>query len=126
MAGVPVTKQKPRASDSTMVIDLEVTSESSTAAVEADKTIDDDHESSSDERSTIASCKACNTDFAEFYNCWVRITVSTHRLDQKSSSLIHHQGSYYLPSLQGSYRITALHGKNKPKLAAEQSALSGW
>lgn len=60
-------------------------------------------------RATIASCKACGAVFGEFLNQFRKIT-----------------GSYYLPSLVGSYGITGLHAKGKPKPASADSALDGW
>ena len=62
-----------------------------------------------DPTSTIARCKACGADFGEFYNGWLKVT-----------------GSYYLPSRVGTYRITGLHPKGKPKPASADSTLVGW
>jgi hypothetical protein len=36
------------------------------------------HHDSSDQRLTVASCKACRAEFAEFYNGWQQITVNNN------------------------------------------------
>jgi hypothetical protein len=50
-------------------LELDPTMDSSSATA--------DHDGSPESRSTIARCTKCNTDFAEFYNGWQQITVSS-------------------------------------------------
>jgi hypothetical protein len=65
---------------------------------------DEDGES----RSTIGQCRKCESDVGEFFNSWIKVT-----------------GSYYLPAMAGSYRITGLiFGKTRP--ASADSALADW
>jgi hypothetical protein len=68
-----------------------------------------DQDEASSSRSTIAQCKRCGSDIGEFYNSCVKVT-----------------GSYYLPALVGSYRITGLAPFNVPKQASPESSLNGW
>jgi hypothetical protein len=69
----------------------------------------DNEERDGASRSTVAHCLACKASFGEFFNSWRKVT-----------------GSYYLPSLAGSYSITGLHAKGKPKPASQESQLHGW
>jgi hypothetical protein len=71
--------------------------------------MDVDEDEADASRSTIAYCRACDKPFGEFFNGWRKVT-----------------GSYYLPSLVGSYGIQGLHPKGKPKPASVESALVGW
>lgn len=60
--------------------------------------------------SIIAHCRHCDAIIGTFYNNWMKIT-----------------GSYYLPSLIGSYNATGLKvSKEGPKLATNANALEGW
>jgi hypothetical protein len=77
MAATSTAEQRARASDSPIQVDSRADLDSSTAA--AGSVNEDDQESSHD-RSTIASCKACNTDIAKFFNGWIQITVSSVQL----------------------------------------------
>jgi hypothetical protein len=88
--------EQPRQSDET--------TQSRSAALDADSSTT----SSSTSDSTLASCRACKADFAQFYNGWQQIT-----------------GSYYLPTRAAS-RAFGLQGKGKAKLAAPNSALEAW
>ncbi|KAF2436571.1 hypothetical protein EJ08DRAFT_691734 [Tothia fuscella] len=95
---------RPRvASDHPAVID----SQRSTSAIQSSTTMEIDDDESSTNRSTIAHCRACDKPFGEFFNGWSKVT-----------------GSYYLPSLPGSYTVS-LHPKGKPKPASAESALVG-
>jgi hypothetical protein len=71
--------------------------------------IDDEDRPEVVNRSTIAQCMACKAVFGEFFNSWRKVT-----------------GSYYLPTLAGSYATTGLHAKGKPKPASQESQLHGW
>lgn len=77
--------------------------------IDIDMAVDEDHRTSSSlGRSTIAFC-GCGSEFGQFYNSWSKVT-----------------GSYYLPCMVGSYSVTGLHRKSKPKPASTDSALAEW
>jgi hypothetical protein len=67
-----------------------------------------DDDDGGDGRSAIGQCRKCQSDVGEFFNSWIKVT-----------------GSYYLPAMAGSYRITGLiFGKTRP--ASADSALADW
>ncbi len=68
----------------------------------------DDADQGSSSLAITAVCRQCSAVLGEFYNAWIRIS-----------------GTYYLPALRSSYRITGLResGKARPALGSE---LDGW
>lgn len=60
--------------------------------------------------SITAHCRHCDATIGTFYNNWLKVT-----------------GSYYLPSLIGSYNVIGLTiSKGEPKVATNANALEGW
>jgi len=60
-------------------------------------------------RSTEGFCRSCRHQIGEFYNSWVRVT-----------------GSYYLPALESSYRLTGAKRAAMVQKASSDSSLAGW
>jgi hypothetical protein len=59
-------------------------------------------------RSTKGFCKNCGSNIGEYYNSWRKVT-----------------GSYYVPTLLGSYR-SLLKSCGKQKAASRGTAIEGW
>lgn len=70
-----------------------------------------DDEDAPGARSTEAFCGSavCGRKIGEFYNSWIRVT-----------------GSYFLPALEASYRLTGLGDAGRVKPASSGSSLAGW